>query len=131
MFCPNCKLHLTKLNYVYHPKSKMYLSRLQIVNGPIKCRPPLLVNIAPHRCIAVQKQCKECKNGEVQVEDCQLLYWHKVHKHFSTSFSSKCCPAPEGLSIIFYSMSTYKHKRHSMQGNLLQPSSPLKQFSVL
>ena len=115
----------------------MYLSKLEIVNGPIKCRAPLLVNIAPHRCIAVQKGCKECKNGEVEEkeeQDCQLLYWLKVHKHFSTSFSSKCFPAPEGLYIIFYSVSTYKYKInlwHAGQSAKTLPHPTSQTVSVL
>ena len=70
---------------------------MQIVNGPIKCT----------LCSARSAKTAKCRRrgmrrwGRSWVPTLVLV--QTVHKHLSTSFSSKCFPAPEGLSVILCS----------------------------
>ena len=101
------KLHFSKLNFIFVQNSEC-ICKMQIVNGQSNAR-RLTSSL---QCSAKTVQGVQ-KGGRCRREGGRrwrrgslvptLVLVQTVHKHLSTSFSSKRFPAPERLSLIFIS----------------------------
>ena len=100
--CIRLQIAFFQVEFYICPKFRMYLENANC-EWPIKCTPPHLI-------VAVQckNSARSAKRGRCRREGGRslvptLVLVQTVHKHLSTSFSSKRCPAPERLSLIFIS----------------------------